>query len=306
MSDVELPAVAGSLEPEIPAEELEPIATVEPDWVVLDNGDASLDLTDASRVAAEIGAIVILLAGAHDAGKTTLLVELYAQFLDGPCRNLRFAGSKTLDALDYRQFASRLGSGNEVPNTERTGETDMRLLHLRLSDQKGNHKALMPSDLKGELFEDLIAGVDSVDSIIPLARRADRTIVLVDGERIADPALRQSATLRVRQLIGALTESGGLCLYNPLLIALSKKDLLDETSVAWWDVEAQGLVEHARRRGLTNVERMEVAARPANHTAPIGLVDLLEWMWASIDRLPVTAPKVAPPSDRVFLLGTLA
>jgi hypothetical protein len=295
---------------EVPAskelsEDLEEVAAPEePDWVVLDNGEAALDAAEASVVAAEIGATVILLAGTQGAGKTTLLVELYAQFLEGPCAGLRFAGSKTLDALDYRHFASRLDSGNERAVTERTGDTDMRLLHLRLSDGADNHQALMFSDVKGEVFEELINGLGTVGNLVPLAWRADKTILLVDGETIADPATRQTATLQARLLIGTLAQPSGLRKHNQLLIALSKRDLLDDAAATWYETEAQALDKHARERGLSDVRHLEIAARPNNNARPTGLVEVLGWMWAPVTRPPVTNPTITAQSTRVFLTGT--
>jgi len=286
-------------------ERVEPEAEAR-DWVVLDNGEESLDLVEASVVAAEIDATVILVAGVQDSGKTTLLVELYAQFLKGTCGGLRFAGSKTLDALDYRHFASRVDSGNPEAETERTQDSDMRLLHLRLCDQDGNHQALMPSDLKGELFEELINGREIVENVIPLARRADKTILLIDGGRVAKPASRQSAIRKARLLIGALTEPGGLHHDSPLLIALSKRDLLDEAAAAWSEAQSRGLAGHALERGLAHVRYLEVAARPKNGAKPTGLVDVLKWMWEKVDRPAVTSPTVPPQSNRVFVTGTLA
>jgi hypothetical protein len=163
----------------------------------------------------------------------------------------------------------------------------------------------MPSDLKGEVFEELINGVDTVRNLVPLAPRADKTILLVDGEQISEPALRQSATLRARQLIGALAETGGVQRHKPLMITLSKKDLLDDAASNWWEIAAGELVEHARGCGLTTVDRLEVAARPKNHSAPIGLKILLDWMCAAIDVPPVATRNVEPQSDRVFLTGSL-
>ena len=55
-------------------------------------GDKALTMSAANDVLAERPCVVVLVAGEANAGKTTLLAELWAQFLLGPFSGWDFAG----------------------------------------------------------------------------------------------------------------------------------------------------------------------------------------------------------------------
>ena len=163
------------------------------DQLVQLGGDESLTATEAHEFAAEHGAAVILLAGEFEAGKTTLIVEMYSRFLDGPVDGWLFAGSNTLVALDKRHLPTRYASGNAAATTERTQPEHEGLLHLRVVKDERT-VPLFFTDLRGERFEHVADGVAAADEV-PYAARANRTLVLIDGERIGDLALRQTAII---------------------------------------------------------------------------------------------------------------
>lgn len=301
-ADGDATAVADNGEnPDAEAEQLQsPEASGEEDeeQLVQLSGGESLSVVEAHDAAAEYGARVVLLAGEFEAGKTTLIVELYARFLHGSFAGWMFGGSQTLIALDGRHFPTRYRSGREIPATDRTQPEHEGLLHLRLS-QGSRHVALFLADMRGERFEHIIDGVP-VQEELPLAHRADRTMILVDGAKLADATLRQDAIQRARLLIGGLTDESGLAPDRPLAIAITKRDLVDEPGLAWFDEKAAELSTFATERGARPMV-MHVAARPEDASeTPQNLAEVLDWMTAEGEP---GLPKVgfaSQPDDRLF------
>jgi hypothetical protein len=242
--------------------------------------------------------MIILVAGNQESGKTTLLLQLWAQFLRGPFAGYRFAGSETLDAFDDRHYPCRVDSGNPYPFTEHTTDTDTRFLHLRVADKDGERQALLMTDLWGELFKDIAMGAKVADRV-PVAPKADKTIVIIDGEEIAGETKREAAMRNAKTLIGAFAAEGGLRLDAPLMVLLSKSDALDSKHMAWYGERVSKLVEFIEAAGFARVEEHRVAARPLD-ADPNGLERVLEWMCARETPVPVVEPEPTPNSGRVF------
>ena len=280
----------------------ESLTELEPDDVVLDSGDAALSLREANELAGELGATVVVVAGPQAVGKTTMAVTLWGQFLHGPFGNFQFAGSRSLDAFDQRQFASRLSSRNRRAETLRTEDEDIRLLHLRVVDLHGTASDLLPSDIKGEFFEDLINGRPATDGLQALIARADKVIVAVDGAKVASLEDRATAIFETQQLIGALTEPGWIHRRTPLLLLLTKNDLVvDPEMDTWYDIETARLCTFASDRGLMKVSTAKVSARPV----VIGFEELLRWMHRPVERGSGVTVNVRS-GGRVFTSGIMA
>lgn len=239
-------------------------------------GDEALSLQDAGNLLEKRPCVVVLIAGEFESGKTTLVVELYAQFLGSRFDGWSFAGSKTLKALDDRHRPARLSSGAAEASTERTQDDDMRLLHLRLA-QDSRRIDLLVSDVRGEFFENVINGSD-VASEVPLAGRADKSVLVLDGELLASSETRSEALVRARQLIGGMTEAGGLRPGSELLILCSKADLLSESQLTNQAPLLSTLAGFCEQRGLRS-RVLIVSARPKKSTSSaFGLEDLLSWL----------------------------
>lgn len=266
-------------------------------WVGL-RGSESLTWHEADGVAARHGATIVLVAGNQESGKTTLLLQLWAQFLHGPFAGYRFAGSETLDAFDDRHYPCRIDSGNPYPVTEHTTDTDTRFLHLRVADETGERQALLMTDLWGELFNDVAMGAKVADRV-PVAPRADKTMVIIDGEEIADGTRREAAMRNARTLIGAFATEGGLRLDAPLMLLLSKSDALGVEDMEWYGQRVSKLLEFVEGAGFTRVEEHRVAARPLD-ADPVGLERVLKWMCAREPCATVVEPEPTPNSGRVF------
>ncbi len=240
-------------------------------------GDQGLRMTEANAVAAASPTTVILVAGEVKAGKTTLIVELFAQFLRGPFEGWSFAGSKTLRALDLFHKTARLSSGLDSAQTERTQPDDMRLLHLEIANYE-RRVSLLASDVRGEFFEEVANGSD-VELSVPLADRADLCILVLDGERLEDPADRDLAVWRAGLMLGGLAEPGGLSKSVPLLIVVSKSDLLSASARREAkDAIELGVAKFARDRNF-DVTYLELSARPRDTGLdPTNIDLLLKWI----------------------------
>ncbi len=239
-------------------------------------GGEALSLEEASALVENRPCTVTVVAGEFESGKTTLIVELYAQFLSSRFGGWTFGGSKTLKALDDRHRPARLSSGASKATTERTQDDDMRLLHLRLK-KEGLAVDLLASDVRGEFFENIINGADVADEV-PLASRADTCVLVLDGKLLANPVTRGEAFVRARQLIGGLTEPGGLRAGTRLAILCSKGDLFPTNLRDALQAPIERLVELGARRGLRPTV-MIVSARPDEATVPAqGMEELLTWL----------------------------
>jgi hypothetical protein len=261
-------------------------------------GDEALSASEAGSITASRATSVVLVAGEYESGKTTLVVELFAQFLAGPFAGWSFGGSRTLAAFDKRHRPARLSSGARHATTERTQDDDMRLLHLEF--KRGEDRAnLLISDVKGEFFDDLTSG-GNVAERVPLAARADMCIFVLNGAQLVEPSSRGAAFWRARLTLGALTEPEGLDGGIPVIFVISKCDLLTVEQLDAAVQAAQPLVDFAHERGLT-AEMLAVSARPLDtHKMPIGLEKLLAWLTADRQRSSTTAPASEQSTGRYF------
>lgn len=260
-------------------------------------GAESLTMNEAGPIMRRERCRVVLVAGDAKAGKTTLVVELYARFLTGPFNEWSFAGSVTLRALDVRHYTAQAASGGSQPYTVRTQDEDMRLLHLHLA--RGNdNKHLLFSDVRGEFFDDVVDGAP-VSENVQIAPRADRCIVTIDGERIADPRTAETAFLRAQCLVGGLLAKGGLDVGVPILIVCTKWDRVPEERRPVVLRDAESLASFARKDGRA-VQVQPLSVRPGPPISELsGLSELLEWL-VSPATLPVGTMTLTLPVGRQF------
>ena len=297
------PALAATAEPEA---ELQPEAVAPPagasprEQMTELGGEDSLSIAAADALAAKWGSIVTLIAGEQNAGKTTLLVELYAQFLKGPFAGWSFGGSDCLIALDRRYDGAR-GAGPAPPEVEHTVDEEMRLIDLRLRDATGRCVNLLLSDIKGEFVRQVIEG-EPVSNELPLAVRADRAAVVIDGEKIGDRHRREQALTRARLAIGALTDPGGLPRGRPVAILLTKHDRLDKEAREWFTGRAEELRAFAQQRGSPATTLITAARPEGTPHRPEGLADVLAWLVAPplVAKPLELAATPAQPADRSF------
>lgn len=263
--------------------------------VSLQSGD-SLGLSQANDLRAKRVCRFVLVAGEVDAGKSTLLVELFGRFLKGPYEGWSFAGSSTLSAFNRVHAPARESSGNEQPLTPRTADEGMQFLHLAISD--GSRRDLLLSELSGERFKAVIDGA-AVDDLIPIAKVADRCLLLVDGDRMSSTSVRGRLFSRARRLVGGLTEADGLPPGSELLILASKADLWRDSARDEVEAECDSLVDFAQERGL-RARWVALAVRPEDATPEVGLAAVLDWMLDSEVETDPTGPNLVVPAGRRY------
>ena len=194
--------------------------------VKLGTGEA-LTMAEAALVSGSQRAPVIVLAGPASCGKTTLLTSLYQRFQEGSFGGFHFAGSLTLVGFERRCHLSRVASGQEMADTERTkfGLED-QILHLRLAPgEPARPIDLLLSDLAGETFRRIRDDTRECASV-PLLWRADHLAVLLDGKQLASTRERNGVRSDARQLLRACFDSGVLQPDVTVEVVATKWDLI--------------------------------------------------------------------------------
>src|SRR3989304_7885544 len=161
-----------------------------------------LDLSSSNNVVADAPTQLIILAGASESGKTTLLASIYEKFSEGGLADFYFAGSRTLPGFEQRCHLARIASGRPVADTERTKANDrIELLHLRVAKKrmKTSHTNLLFTDISGETFRIIKDSTDECKKY-HILMRADHFVVLIDGAQLISLTKRQKAYYDCRSL----------------------------------------------------------------------------------------------------------
>ncbi len=292
-----------------------------------DSGHASPDAKTPSHPAAESGVyhaehlrldqarvavagkamIVISVVGDQKSGKTTLLAALLERFEIGPFGGFMFAGTDTPRAFDFRSHRSRVTSGRSTPTTERTHLKDgLHFLHLAVATNgpELRHELLF-ADRAGEHFEDMRRSSDGAQRLVELAA-ADAVLLLVDGDRLAHPQLRNGERHKAAVSARAIRESGILRQGTLLLVVLTKLDLVQaadqpDPALAAFEEVASSI---ARDSGsLLRVHKLHIAARPEKGSLGLGynLDGMLEQLVAAKCAVePGERARALPPNASEF------
>lgn len=254
---------------------------------------------------------VIIVVGAAESGKTTLLASIYERFLRGPWAGYVFAGSSTLLGFEQICHGGRGASGREVPVTPRTQRPEgHQLLHLQVRSENcsGRIQDLLLSDLSGEEFED--ARHSSQDTReLAIVCSAQHVVLLVDGEKIADIGRRQAAKDEASLLLRSLVEESLLGATSRLDIIFTKWDIAmqDTAAVSFAEaVESELISRYASR--LAVVRSFRVASRdPSGRYPPAYGLESAFPAWVLEPQQPptcartvLTEPDLASEYDRFF------
>jgi len=279
-------------------------APLELPHIELWSGDALLP-EEANEIVAQGHSTTVLLAGEADSGKTTLLAALFERYLDGPYAGFRFRESRTLGALEQRCFLARVASGRTTPTTKRTALTDQpRLIHLQLQrEADGRFHDLLAVDVAGERFT-AARNNNEAWSAISVMNSVDKVAFLLDGARVADPALRQETISGIRQLMRSAVETSSV----PVEIAhvtVTKWDLVARAGDDAVRAADEALSRYGDILGRDPDSFVKTAARSESEAiaAGLGLNSVLEqWLGARSIRPPlptrVEPPVLASPFDR--------
>ena len=256
-------------------------------------GAELLDSEGASQILARGPGRVVVWMGERGSGTTTLIARLYErQRLPG--EDARFAGSSTLLAFEAlaNQLALAVG-GSTASRDHPTRDADGRqIYHLALSHGVDRVNLLL-ADLPGELFR-AVADNQLALSAIPLVRRADKLVLIVDGARLRDPAARSTVLTRVRQLLERLAADSLPHPSTELALVVTKWDLIveDPDTLAYWQAREHQLAADVRELHA-GAEHVRVAAgAPASFPQDDGVGALRSWLLAPPGATP--GPPVEP------------
>ena len=102
-----------------------------------------LSLDEITMISHKFSYKLITILGNPNCGKTTFLATLYDLFQVGPFHEFMFSGSVTQIGFEMSCHWSRLPSGNDIPDTERTPSSTFQYAHLALKKKDAlNKKAI--------------------------------------------------------------------------------------------------------------------------------------------------------------------
>ena len=273
-------------EPETPKAPDAETLDAEPDQppaadAVLLRGADLLTPLEASQLAAAGNTRLVVWAGERASGKTTLSAELYECHRRGVAKTT-FAGSSTLLGFEERIHPARAESERLTPRTLRTeADPEQReLLHLALC-VNGELSHLLFADIPGELFR-RIRDHELAPADVRLLSHAEKFAILVDGARIADPALRPTAVSFARQLVDELTAGELPGEKMDIALLLTKLDLVlaaDPSALTYWEQHEASLLESVHRISPEAIV-LRTAARGLED-GPNGMDELMDWLLAA-------------------------
>jgi hypothetical protein len=212
------------------SEEQSDAAEVGPPQIRLASGEL-LSVAEVERFLLWRPANFIAMVGDSNSGKTTLMCALYDRLLRGPFAGVDFVSSRTLVALEKRIYPSRVESGRHVPDTPRTSIADgLHYFHLGLAPTGSlqGRIDLMISDRAGETYQRARSHTEGIANL-PEIPRSDTVILLLDGDRVADPAERAGAIHGTRQMLRALLDNGALDKTSVVQVVTTKIDRIAKT-----------------------------------------------------------------------------
>lgn len=273
-----------------------------------DVGESSLvDLPSGEGLTAEEAAValreafhsVVLFAGTAKSGKTTLLASLYLLFQKGPFEGYIFAGSNTLVGFESRNYFALCASNGTEPTTPRTSISEYLHLRVRREDLSEPTRDLLLCDLTGEDFRE---AKDSSEACrrLNIVRRADYFVLLIDGEKLANPAARNRAKNDPSTLLRNCLDTGMLGHDSAVDVLYTKWDKIEARSDKEEIAAFADVVDDEFRRlyaGRVRELRIKrIAAHPFDTPMPLGfgLEEVFpSWVEAGAGaRTPVRRPRV--------------
>jgi hypothetical protein len=197
---------------------------------VIKSGHA-MNVEDIARVCRKRFTPIIFMAGEIGSGKTTLIASLHDAFFIGPVSGYRFAGSRTLLAFEERSFESRAKSEGVVPQTPRTRyESGQQYFHIRIQEEHDSsfrNYDILFADMSGEFYERSIQR-SAETRLLNDMTRAQCLLVLLDGEKLANPSQRQKVRSDALTFLRRCMEQKVLTDETEVQVLISKWDEVDK------------------------------------------------------------------------------
>jgi hypothetical protein len=166
--------------------------------------------------------------GAHDSGKTTILIGAYLMLLQGRLfGDASFAGSRTLGAFEtlaaWVRFQDAAIKPAFPPHTQRGTGRVPGLLHFSLRNDADEFRDIFLTDAPGEWFSRWSVKEDAQDAEGArwIAENADSFLVVADCARLSGVD-RGTARKDLRQLIERLGNHVG---DRPVILVWTKSDV---------------------------------------------------------------------------------
>jgi hypothetical protein len=277
--------------------------------VPLPSGE-DIDVPDVFQLTRNSLCRIIIIAGAEDSGKTTLIASLYERFQRGSVGEYLFAGCSTAYGFERRCHRARAVSRGTKADTFRTAlSAGQRFLHLSLGrvNQPTHRRDLIVSDLAGEYFRQARDSSEDARRLAFIAR-ADHFVMLVDGERLIEPETRAAARMEADQTLRSILEVGHLSNRGYVDVVFTKWDKVllcpERDAIEAFVADTRTLLNErlASKVGRlrffkTALRRMPGGATPAGYDIDQLLKPWLEESW--LDQSPLET-KPAVQSARAF------
>lgn len=193
---------------------------------------ALLSVDDADALLRWRRASIVAIIGERNGGKTTLVSEIYAQFLKGRFADLMFSHSLSLMGFEEKSFQSRSESGLETPDTPRTSAQErLSFFHLQVADLLSNLKKhdLLISERAGETYKDIRDKPELASDLLEITK-CQIIVLIIDGERACNPRERAEVFASIRNIARALIESECIQVEARIQLVTTKFDLLQGDS----------------------------------------------------------------------------
>jgi len=227
---------------------------------------------------------LITILGNPNCGKTTLLATLYDLFQVGPFYEFMFSGSLTQIGFEKSCHSSRLPSGNDIPDTDRTSSQTFQYAHLALKKKDAlNKKAinLLISNISGERYMDALERSQSMKEF-SFIKKSDFLIIMIDGSKIANLKERSGELFNTNAFIQKAIEEGVFDKQTDLKIILSKWDLLQTDTTFNFSETIEEPINKKFQNRVNSIAFTKIASRPLKQDEDVklafGIHDLLiEW-----------------------------
>jgi hypothetical protein len=275
----------------------------DPKFVDLFSGGA-LNAGDAGAVMQQSRAHLIVMAGAEDSGKTTVLASIYERLNTGPSfAGFQFAGSRSLLGFEEICYLNRLASGGTHPETARTPraeESSYYHLVLKGVENGSRRRHVLLSAMSGELFR---MAMDTREDAARLTylRRADTIVVLVDGARLALLEQRASAQAEAASVLESFIDAKLIGRSCRIELVFSKLDRVIAGGQSALDFlnNTQEKFEARFRGRVPSLFFRRIAARPdpllSGDSLDTGLPRAFA-SWTSVPTVAVGSRSLAAPS----------
>jgi len=246
---------------------------------------SALGLADLANLTPRGRSILVGVLGAHDAGKTTLLIGNYLRLLRGhPLADAHFAGSRTLGAWEslaaWIRFDDAARSPSFPPHTPRGISRIPGLLHFALRNSLDEFRDVLLTDAPGEWFSRWAIQEEASDAEGArwIVRNADVFLVFADCQRLSGTQ-RGTARNDLRLLLERL---GNHVDNRPTVLVWAKDD-----------IEVSDNIRSAIRRTLNQKIPHAVEVR-ASTNSPDSLINALEAALRPAWRPQLARPVVEP------------